>query len=182
MKKSLIGGLVGGLIIFIWQFLSWTVLDIHGSKFSYTPAENQILQTFNNSNLEEGDYFLPGVPPGTSAEAEQKLYMDNIGKPWATISYHKSMSNNMGLNMLRAFVIDFLSAFLLCYILLGNRVLNFKIVFISCIVVGLIGFMTIPYLNSIWFESNSIPDLIDAVVQWGLVGAFLGWLLPEKKK
>jgi len=46
--------------------------------------------------------------------------------------------------------------------------------------VGLIGYLTIPYLNSIWFETNSIGHLIDAFVSWGLVGIWLGWWLPRR--
>jgi hypothetical protein len=46
--------------------------------------------------------------------------------------------------------------------------------------VGGIGYLTIPYLNSIWFDNNSMGYLIDWLVQWGVVGAWLGWWLTRK--
>lgn len=52
--------------------------------------------------------------------------------------------------------------------------LDFKTAILSSLAVGIIGYLTIPYLNSIWFEGNSIPQLIDTVFQWGICGTWLG--------
>jgi hypothetical protein len=49
----------------------------------------------------------------------------------------------------------------------------------ASIAVGIIGYLTIPYLNTIWFETSSMGYLVDALVQWGLVGVWLGWYLPR---
>ncbi|WP_236973473.1 hypothetical protein [Membranihabitans maritimus] len=61
MSKIWIGSLVGGLILFIWQFLSWSMLNIHDNEMEYTPNQVQILEVLNE-NLEEGNYFLPTAP------------------------------------------------------------------------------------------------------------------------
>jgi len=47
----------------------------------------------------------------------------------------------------------------------------------TSLMIGLIGYMVFPYLNSVWFDFDTIPDLIDAIVPFGLTGAFLGWFL-----
>jgi hypothetical protein len=36
MKKLVIGSLVGGIIIFIWQTLSWAMLNLHHASQEYT--------------------------------------------------------------------------------------------------------------------------------------------------
>jgi len=182
MKKSIIGGLIGGLILFIWQFLSWGPLNVHRSQMDYTPQQDQILKALADLDLKEGEYFLPNVPDGATAEQNADLQTRMVNKPYATIFYGKSATHSMGMNLFRGFIINFLSVFLLCYLLLANPNLDFKIVLISSLIVGLISYMTIPYLESIWFKTNSLPDLMDAVVQWGLAGLFLGWFLPNKKK
>ncbi len=82
--------------------------------------------------------------------------------------------------MFRGFAIDLLAAFLMIWLLLKFKSLNMLTVIQASIAVGLIGYLTIPYLDSIWFEGNSIEYLIDALVQWGLVGVWLGWWLPRK--
>jgi hypothetical protein len=114
-----------------------------------------------------------------TADAEVSM-APRMGKPWATVSYHKSMSNNMVMNMVRGFTIDLVAAFLLIWLLLKIPGLNMMTAVQASIGVGLISYLTIPYLNSIWFEGNSMEHLIDAIGQWGLVGLWLGWWLPRK--
>lgn len=179
MKNQLIGALVAAVILFIWQFLSWGMLNLHGSQMGYTPNQDTIL-TVLSANLEDGQYFIPRAPDGATADQQQAMMEGSIGKPWAYVVYHSSMSNNMGMNMIRGFAVDFLAAFLLCWMLLKMANLDFKTCILSSIAIGLIGYFTINYMNSIWFEGNSLPDLMDAVVQWGLCGAWLGWWLPGR--
>lgn len=178
MKKLLIGAAVGALILFVWQFLSFALLGIHNSQMGHTPNQDAILKVLEE-NLEEGTYFLPRAEIGASMEEEEALMNERMGKPWAMVSYHDSLSNNMGMNMLRGFVIDFVSALLLAWLLMKMANLTVQTSVMASLAVGLIGYFTINYLNSVWFETNSIPDLIDAIVQWTLTGAWLGWWLTK---
>ena len=181
MKKQLIATLVGGLILFLWQFLSWTVLNVHGAEYQYTANQDTIMTTLAR-NLKEGSYMLPQPPKGSSSE-EQKAFMEtSAGKPWASISYHESFEGNMGMNMFRAIVVDLLAVFLLVWLLLKFASLDFKTVLLSSLTVGAIAYLTIPYLNSIWFESNTIGYLVDLVAQWGLLGVWLGWWLTRRSE
>lgn len=124
--------------------------------------------------------MIPGVPPGTPRDQAEAAMKGHVGKPWASVSYHKSFSMDMGMNMVRGFVIDLLAAFLLTWLLLKFEKLNMVTAVQASLFVGLIGYLTISYLNSIWFESNSFGHLVDALVQWGLVGVWLGWWLPRR--
>ena len=180
MKKQLIASLVGGLIIFIWQFLSWSILNIHGAEFQYTASQDKIMECLVQQNLEEGAYFIPQAPTGSTSQEEQAFMESSLGKPWATISYHKAMSMNMGMNMFRGFVVDVVAVFLLVWLLLKITNLNFNTPLLASLAVGAMGYLTIPYLNSIWFETNTIGYIIDTVVQWGLIGAWLGWWLNRE--
>ncbi len=178
MKKMLIGSIVGGLILLIWQFLSWSLLNVHAAETQYTEKQDQILEAL--VDLDEGTYFLPNAPTGTPQDEHQKIMESNLGKPWATVSYHKELKMNMGMNMTRAFVINALSVLLLCWILLKFADLNFSSALITSLAVGAIGYFTITYLNSIWFEKSTFGYIVDTAVQWGLVGCWLGWYLPRK--
>lgn len=178
MKKQLIGALVGALILFVWQFLSWTTLNIHGKETQYTPNQDKILECLSQ-NLEDGDYFVPTAPPNATKEEYEATMTNALGKPWAKISYHSSMQMNMGMNMFRGFVINLVSAFLLIWMLLKMPNLDFTTTILASLAVGVIGYLNFPYLNSIWFEGHTIGYIIDTVVQWGLVGAWLGWYLKR---
>lgn len=174
MKKLIIGALVGGIVLFFWQFLSWNFL--HNSQMKYTANQNEILELLEGK-LEPGQYMIPRAPESASQEEAQEMGNNHIGKPWMQISYHQNFQMSMGMNMLRGLVIDFVSVFLLCWIFGRFREVDMKSTILSSIAVGLIGYFTISYLNSIWFETDSLPDLIDAIVPWALVGAWLGWWL-----
>jgi len=176
MKKQIIATVVGALILFIWQFLSWGLINFHKAETQYTPNQDKILEVLS-ANLEKGEYFLPGVPPGTSMEEEHAFGDSMVGKPWATINYHPQFMMNMPLNLTRGFVVDLLSAFLLVWILLQFGRLTFGKTVMTCLAIGFIAYLTIPYINHIWFEGNTMGYLIDTIGSWGIVGVWLGWFL-----
>lgn len=180
--KTLIATVVGGLILFVWQFLSWQLLNIHGSEMQYTDKQANILEALANENLEEGYYFIPNVKPGASAEDYNSFKNEHLGKPWARVAYHKTLNDNMSMNLVRGLAIDLLSVFLLIFILTSNPANNLKLSLMTSLAVGLIGYFTINYLNSIWFEENSLASLFDAIVPWALVGLWLGWFLNRNKQ
>ncbi len=176
MSKTIIGGLVAGLILFIWQFLSWGLIDIHASTMKHSPNQDKIL-TVLNENLEPGQYFLPRAAIGASQEEAQKVGDASIGKPYAQVYFYHDRQFSMASNMIRGFTLDFLIGILLCWLFSKFADPDFSSILLSSITIGLIGYLSISYLNSVWFSSNSIPDLIDAVVGFGAVGLWLGWWL-----
>lgn len=179
MKNRLIAALVAAVILFFWQFLSWAALDLHQAEIQYAPNQDAILQALGE-HLEPGHYFLPQPPPGASAEEMKTFQTESVGKPWARVSYHAAMDADMSMNMLRGFVVDLLAAFLLIWILGKMQNLDLQTTVLSSLFVGLTGYLTIAYLNSAWFETPSLGYLIDSVIQWGLVGLWLGWFLPGR--
>ena len=180
MQKQIIGALVGASILFIWQFLSFGMLNLHGAEGQYTPNQEQILECLSQNLTESGQYFLPGVPPGSSAEEYQAAMESGMGKPWAQINYHPKMEMSMPLNMARGFAVDFLSVLLLVWLLMRMRDVDMKTAVIASLSVGAIGYMTIVYLDSVWYETSTLAYLLDAGVSWGLVGAWLGFWLTRK--
>jgi len=177
MSKQIIGILVGAIILFLWQFLSWSMLGIHKDQFTYTANNQQILDCLALNLTEEGTYMLPGVPPGTTMDQEEALMKERAGKPWAFVTYHKSMNTGMGMNMFRGFAVDIVALLLLIWVLARIQNNNLMNCVQASVFIGLIAYLTIPYTNSIWFETGTMGYLIDAIVSWGLVGLWLGWWL-----
>lgn len=176
MKRTLIASLVGGIILFLWQFLSWTVLNLHVSMQQYTPKQTEIMD-YLSKNLDEGFYFLPTYPEGTSMADAEKYMKEYTGKPFAQIYYHKSSITSMAPNMARSLLIDILAVFLLVFVLSKMHYPSFQAILISSLAIGFLSYLSTSYTNSIWFQTKSMPDMIDAIVSWGLVGSWLGWIL-----
>ncbi|MBK6566417.1 MAG: hypothetical protein IPG18_14725 [Saprospiraceae bacterium] len=176
MQKLIIGSLVGGILLFFWQFLSWGVLDLHRPTSQHTVNQDSIL-TCLAKNIEPGFYFIPNTPPGVSSEEQQKFMESQAGKPWAQVYYHKSFNTSMSGNMIRGLLVNIVTIFLLCWILLQCKERNLKDTVLLSLSIGLIGYLTGTYTNSIWFEFPTMADLIDTVVGFGLVGLWLGYYL-----
>lgn len=177
--KLLIGGIVGGLLLFIYSFLSWAILNIHGSTTKYTPAQDEILALLSSKITEDGSYMLPMAPPGSTPEEQQAIQEGMSGKPWATISYHKAMNTSMVMNMGRGLLVDILIAMATLWLIYKMRDINFKSAYTFCLSIGILAYLAFPYGFSIWFETNTIPDLIDALISWSLLGVWLGFWAPR---
>lgn len=181
MKKTMIASIVGGILLFMWQFLSWTAINLHSPSQQYSPKQDSILAMLKTHLDKEGGYYLPSAPAGTSFEEMEKLAQDQIGKPWASIQYHAALEYNMGLNMLRGLVANIFIIWLLCWILGKISANNFSTTFTASLLVGIIVYLNSSYTGHIWYPMFDIRAyLIDALVSWALVGIWLGWWLNRK--
>jgi hypothetical protein len=182
MKKSLIGALVGGIIIFIWQFLSWALINLHRPAQQYTSRQETVMTVLNN-NLEEGGYFMPAAPENASWEEHEKTMKASMGKPWASIQYHKSMEDNMVMNMVRGALTNIIMVWLLCWIILRMNRPGFGTIFTASLITGLIVFLNSAYTMHIWYQTFDLyAHFADALVSWSACGLWLGWWLNKNKK
>jgi len=183
MKKWLIGSFVGAILVFLWQFLSWTILQFHGGEAKYTPAQTEIMNSLTASLKEDGMYMLPTAAPGTSMEDHQKMMNDMEGKPWATVTYRSAYKNDMVMPMIRGFLVDWFLVFTLIYILTRGGTPTRIRVLAGSVAVGLFTFLAGPYTMHNWFQTPTeayTGHLLDAFVTWGLAGIWLGWWLNRK--
>jgi hypothetical protein len=181
MKKILVGSLVGGLLLFIWQTLSWMVMDLHAKAHSYTDNQQAVIDGLSTQLPAEGTYMIPGPKPGTTMEEHQKVVEAWKGKPWAMITYHKSFEINMVSNIIRGFLVNVILMALFCWILSKIAVPKFGTVFLASIFTGLIVFLNGIYTGHIWYPTfDLMAHLTDAIAGWGLAGLWLGWWYSKK--
>ena len=181
MKKWIIGAIVGGILTFAWQTLSWTVLDLHRNAQQYTPKQDSILQYLSSQFTESGDYFLPTTPVGASQEEMEKLMVESAGKPWAKISYHTAWDASMPANILRGLLVNIIMVGI--YGLDtdedGQSFLQHHTDQLSFCRPD--RFPEFPLCLLYLVPGRGIrADLLDALLQWGLCGAWLGWWLNRK--
>lgn len=181
MKKILIGGLVGGILLFAWQTISYAVANFHDKGQAYTSKQDTILQFLNNSGLEEGTYFIPRLQNENSSEEMEKFMKEVDGKPWAQISYYKAWHMNMGMNMARGAIANVIIICFLVWIFTKMGTQSFSTYFVASLLVGIICFTNGPYTGHIWYPKHDINAyFVDAIASWGLVGIWLGWWMGRK--
>ena len=179
MKNPIVYTLVGGLVLFVWQFLSFAAINLHGEAQTYTEKDQQILEFLDSIDLEPGMYAL-GAPSDAERTdpALQEAYLERMeGQSWAQLNYQAAWSNDMTGNLLRSLVMNLLTAFLLFWMMknLADPTLARRVML--AVFVGWAGFMFFPYSNFIWYKKPDIwAHLIDGTVPFAL----LGWLGPKR--
>ena len=178
----IIGAIVGGIIIFAWQTLSYTILNLHEKSMQYTPKQDAILQFLDSQDLEPGGYMIPRAPNDVSMEEAQKQFEPYLGKPWAMVTYYDDLDMSMGMNMIRGLLSNMIMVFLLCWVFSKIPNASYATYFTGTVFVGLIAFINEPYTGHIWYPLYDIGAfLIDSLAAWGLCGIWLGWWLARKK-
>ena len=81
MKKTIIASVVGGILIFVWSFLSWPVMNLHKAANMYTPNNAAILENLKTNLLAEGGYMVPGLPETATKADHENAMKEGNGKP-----------------------------------------------------------------------------------------------------
>ena len=171
-KNIIVRTLLSGIVVFVWQFISWAVSPLHQSSQSHTPKQDTIMQFLNSMNLEEGGYFMPMPKPGSTPEEYEKFANENEGKPWAQLIYHKNNRNDMSLNMIRGLLVDLLLVFLLFGLLDLIPAISILQGALYACTIGIIGFFYEPYTHYIWYQQPGIWSyFLDAIAPYAIIGA-----------
>lgn len=179
MKKYFVPSLVGGIIIFLCQTLSWTVLNLHLPAQGYTPKQDTITHFLQQQLEKPGGYLIPSAPMGTSMDEQMKLAKNWEGQPQIMIQYHEGFSmsgSKMGMNMVRSLVSSILMVLLFCWIIQQFTTRSFFTYWVAALAMGLIVYIQIPYSTFIWYKIfDNRAFLIDCMGGWAACGAFVGW-------
>jgi hypothetical protein len=185
MKKWLIGSLVGGLLLFIWQFIAWPAAKLHDAEFKYHPKQEEIRNYLSSVIKEDGQYVMPRSAPDATND-QMKADMQNMfGKPYAVVSYKSVYEANMVVALIRGFVVDIVIALLLIFLISSRTYVSVGSAWITALAAGLIGFLFYPYTENIWFQTPTavvMGALMDWFVGYTLLGVWLGWWLKRNAR
>ena len=174
MKPIFLSTVVGGLVLFIWQFLSFAAINLHGPAQQYTPLDREILAHLDALDLDEGMYALGSPSPEERADpdglgAEYMARME--GQPYGVLNYQHEWRGDMTPNLIRSLVMNLIAAALIAWLLSQAKHPTMLKRMLFAIGIGLSGFIFYPYSNFIWFKNPDIvAHMIDAIVPFGLVG------------
>ncbi len=190
-KKIFLGGVVGGIIVFVWSLISHVVLPLGMVGIKELPNEEMVVTAMRENIKEPGLYMFPGMgqTAGMSAE-EKKASMQRWEEkyrqgPNGTLLYQPQgqnpiMPKQMLIELLSNIVGALVAAYLLAKAVGGIASLGGKVIFTALL--GLFASLAIDISYWNWYGfpgSYTLVQIFDQMVGWGLAGLALGGIIKK---
>ena len=175
MKRTVITVIVGTLILFIWNAVSWMALPFHAQSMQTIPEAAINTDDLKAQMTEDGVYHYPGLPENESEAAYQEIEEKLAAGPRITLMVYKSGSTSFfdPMNFVWNLIFNLITVILLMGIVkrLGNH--STRNILWTTIATGLvISFMSdLPTMN--WFMyplDYTMANILDYLVMMTLLG------------
>lgn len=175
MKKILLAALVGGVVAFVWGFISWAALGFSNAYTHEFPNEAEVLAALGGAS-EPGFYLVPGMrdADGGMREMEAWQQMSSEG-PYAQVYLRPDgLDHNPGVMLPRGLLLEVIAALLIALVVsCGGPARSFvaraKVGFLMGLFAGLAGPMI--HWNFMGAPTDwSLFLVMDTLVTWTLAG------------
>jgi len=186
MKAIMIGGLLGGLMMFFWGFVAHMLLPLGdvGLLQATAPQQEAVLATMHDNFPQgAGIYLLPMDKAAWEDKAQAKAFGARaLALPYAFVVYQPQgldMMNDMSGNLIKEALTNLLSALVAAYLVsfaavgFGRRVLLVTLL-------GVFGWLTNMVGMWNWYRFPGdfvLAGLVEGVVGWLLAGLLIAWSL-----
>lgn len=186
MKRIVIAGVIGGLIVFVWGFVSHVVLPLGEIGFESLPNDEPVISALKGSVPESGLYFFPGFPDHRDAtKEEEEAFMARVRQgPSGIVVYTAEGKEPMAPSqLLTEFLTSAVAALVAAWVLAsvvggyGKRALLVALL-------GLFGFASImlSYWNWYGFPTDyTLANGFGEVVGWLLAGLAMAKIVPAPR-
>lgn len=186
--RILIAALLGGVVVFVWGFVSHVVLPVGDMGMRQPANEDVVLEAIKTGLGAEGVYYLPSIAPEKMAdEAASKAWAEKSKASPYVFIVHRSGGydpTDMGPNLATEFVTNVLSA-LVAAVVAASLSLGFGGRVLMITGMGLFAFLSVnvPLWNWYHFPTDfTAGQFIGHVVGWMLGGIAIAWWLGRGKR
>ncbi len=178
MKRKIISLIIGTLILFIWNALSWMVLPFHSNTLNSIPDNAINAELLKEHLLKDGVYHYPGFPEENTPQALKEMENRIETGPRITLMVYKRGKTELFsmLSFLGSFVINFVTVLLLYSLIQVSRVQTTKTILLMSLFVALIiGFASdLAQMNWYLFPLGyTILNMVDHLIPFLLIGILL---------
>ena len=180
MNKILVGGIAGGVVLFLWGAFSHVVLPLGEVGVRTIPDEATMMEAMRMSMTEPGFYLFPGEGAQGSAEEQAVWRARHRQGPTGVIVYQPTGGEPMPpRTFLLEIVSNILAALIAAFVasrVAGPRWARWQIVALLGIFTWLV--VEVPYWNWYGYPTDfTLAALVDAIVAWTLVGFVVTWFV-----
>lgn len=184
MKKVLLPGIIGGLAVFIWSFVSHMALPVGTMGIKTIPsAEDKVIGAMKDNIPEDGLYFMPGHDLNRQpTDAEKEKYRKG---PTAFLVYHTTGVEMITAGqLLRQLLFQILGGLIAAFIV-SLTVASLGVRALAVALIGLFSWLTVNLPHWNWYRfpaAFTIGAGIDNVIGWLLGGLLIAWLVQRAEK
>lgn len=195
MGKVIFAGIIGGIIAVAWGFISWMVLPWHAKTIKQFRNEEFVGWVIRDNAPKDGVYMIPHMQPQSKTmsleEVESKVesIIESKGskKEVGPVVYVQIKKKGVDMGSprpyIRSFLIQFLGAALISYIIAQGNILRYGKRLLCFTLFGLaVGVLSaLPNWN--WMGAPTDYTLVmlgDLVVQWFIMGIFLAGIVRPR--
>lgn len=185
--RTLIGGILGGIVVFFWGFVAHMVLPLQEMTVRNLPDEAAVVGPIKSTIKEAGYYLFPGMdhthkPTQSDMNAwSEKAKLGPVGvvivRPEGSEGFTpKLLLTELGTNIVSAL----LAAFLLAQVRIGTSYWT-RTGLVT--LMGVFAFVTIlvPYWNWYYYPTDFMAtEAIEHVVGWFLAGLVLAAIVRAR--
>jgi hypothetical protein len=186
MNKLIVPSLITAVVVFIWMFISWTLLPWHNVDIK-SIKDQALLEQMKESLTEPGIYLYPGEPEDESNAAMQEWSDQYKAGPLVHFMVYNPQGAewDMAMPMIKSFLINFIAAFIAGVLLMMTLAQNpsfwRRVIFVMML--GLFAAFVGPFVEWNWWSfptGYSMINAIDLCVTWFIAGLVLAWRIkPE---
>ncbi len=177
MRSIVIGGLLGGLVLFVWSAISWMVLPWHHSNFHKFDQEKVVEIVMQTNAPHKGIYLLPNPSHGSAQERKEAHERASKG-PFAFVVMNPKGWGSMPLHMIFGLLIQIAGAGLvtgfLTFIKKPDAAYAEKFIFVVLFALAAGVVCQLPYWNWWGFPKDFILlAFADLLIGWSLAGLMI---------
>ena len=175
--KIIISSLVGAIIVFVFQAMSWMFLGIHATSTQAAANDEQVMTALNANMKESAVYDIPHWDMKGSKEDQEKMAKEMEGKPWARVIFHASHEMSMSTPMIRGFILDLLGMLMVAFII-SKSAGSFGSHFMTAMYMAIYSLCLTVLMDWNWWSTpmSFVSGLIiDSLIIGVLSGLWMGW-------
>lgn len=174
MSKLIIASIVGGIILFVWGWLTWSLIPIHNASISNIDNEEAVVSAMHVNMDKKGVYVFPGIPTSQDQAAMDEYTQKMQQGPIGMIIYDPEgsdpmMPSQMIVGLLLTIISSFFTAWFLSRSMAAASTYIARVAF--CGMLGV--FISIVSHLTNW---NWMGYPIDYTMSW-ILDSVIGWLL-----
>jgi hypothetical protein len=183
LGRTILAGVLGGLVVFVWGAVSHMALGLGESTIRSIPAEDAVLGAMKASLKEPGFYFFPGMPPGKCTPEQEKEWTERFRRgPTGVMAYSPQGSEPMSpVQLLSELGADILAA-LLGALLLARATAgtSFLCRWSFVLVLGAFAAFSTNLSYWIWYRfpaDYTLMTMVDEFLGWAFAGLVLARMI-----